>query len=110
MNVCVWESMCEMQEICKKEKVLGIWALDGAPAISRYMVVVASKVRYFVVLNSILAIFSDIVSKKCISLSDCTRITSSKIQETEEIARFSLNPFKEIFWLTVHDQYYCRQI
>lgn len=63
----VYEHLCLVvnvwQEICKKEKLLGSWAVDGVRAISRYMVVVASKVRYFIVLNTILAIFSDFVQK-----------------------------------------------
>lgn len=42
---------------------MGIWAVDGVCAISRYMVVIPSKVRYFIVLNTILAIFSDFVQK-----------------------------------------------
>lgn len=63
MNICVWESMCERQEICKKEKALEIWVVDDVCAISVYMVVVASKVRYFIVLNTILAIFSEFVQK-----------------------------------------------
>lgn len=45
MNTCVWESMCERQEIDKKEKIWGIWAVDGVRAISRYVVVIASKIK-----------------------------------------------------------------
>lgn len=63
MNICVWESVCERQEICKKEKALGIWIVDDVCAISMYVVVVASKVRYFIVLNTTLAIFSEFVQK-----------------------------------------------
>lgn len=60
------ESVCERQGIRKKEKVLGIWAVDGFHAILRHMVVVASKVKYFIVLSTILEIISDFVQKNLI--------------------------------------------
>ena len=37
--------MCERQEICKEENVLGIWAAYVVGATSSYMVVTASKIK-----------------------------------------------------------------
>jgi len=37
--------MCERQEICKVEKILGFWAVYVVCATSSYVVVIASKIK-----------------------------------------------------------------
>lgn len=71
-----------------------------------YVVVIASKIKLFHGLKHYSGNFLWPYPVKCISLSDCARITAFKIRETEVVARFSLKPYKVSFWHIVHEQYY----
>lgn len=53
--------MCERQEICKEEKVWGTQAVYVVCATSSYVVVITSRIKYLMVLRTILAIFADLI-------------------------------------------------
>jgi len=68
-----------------------------------------SKIKILCSFKALFCQFSLNLSSK-MYFSDCSRITTFKVQETAVIARSSLKPYKESFWHIVHEQHYSKRV